>query len=86
MWFEKMRSEEESQILAKLSAIAGSDCMTSAKELREHGFAHWVAELLGRDVGYEEALQNRVLQRLRDEGLITMQRGKYRIITSVRCP
>jgi hypothetical protein len=80
MWGERLTPEEENRIIAKLSGIAGAAGVVTAKELKQHDFSRWLATALAKDVGYEGSLQSRVLQRLRDNGRLTMNHGRYRII------
>ena len=77
MWTEHLTSDQENQILGKLAQIARGTGSVSARELKKHEFARWLATLLNKDVGYESSLQSRVLQVLRDKGRITMSRGLY---------
>jgi hypothetical protein len=74
---------EEETVLRQLARLAGSDRVVTGRELRDAGFADFVAQTYRADVAYPQSLQSRKLQILRDRGYIKMERhdgGTYTIL------
>jgi len=73
----------ERTVLRELARLAGSDRVVTGRELRDAGFAEFVAHAYRADVAYPQSLQSRKLQILRDKGYIKMQRhggGTYTML------
>jgi hypothetical protein len=74
---------EETKVLGELKRLAGPKRVVTGRELRDSGFADFVAEVYQVDVAYPQSLQSRKLQILRDKGYIQMERrdgGTYSIL------
>jgi hypothetical protein len=74
---------EETKILDELKRLAGGKRFVTGRELRDSGFADFVAGAYQVDVAYPQSLQSRKLQILRDKGCIRMERrdgGTYTIL------
>ena len=76
-------TREERLVLSELSRLAGSRKVITGRDLRDSGFADFVASTYSVDVAYPQSLQSRKLQILRNKGYIRMERhngGTYTIL------
>jgi hypothetical protein len=76
-------TQEETRLLGELKRLAGDKRVVTGRQLRDCGFAEFVAEVYHVDVAYPQSLQSRKLQILRDKGYIRMERrdgGTYTIL------
>lgn len=71
---------QEEQVYAELIRLAGPAKKVSSLQLRDAGFAQFVASVYGANVGYPDAHQSRKLQLIRNKKWITMDRGTYSIL------
>jgi hypothetical protein len=74
---------QEQAVLRELARLAGAERIVTGRELRDAGFADFVAGTFGSDAAYPQSLQSRKLQILRDRGYIRMERhngGTYTIL------
>ena len=70
-------------MLAELKRLAVNKRFVTGRDLRDSGFADFVATVYNVDVAYPQSLQSRKLQILRDKGCIRMERrngGTYTIL------
>ena len=72
----------ERRVLAELQRIADPDLTVTATQLRDAGFADFVARVYDANVGYPQSLQSRKLQILRDKGYLKMEHGKYTLLST----
>ena len=74
---------EEVQVLACLQQLAAGCDSITGKQLRDAGFADYVASVYKASVGYPQSLQSRALQTLRNKGYLKMERcggGTYTLL------
>jgi hypothetical protein len=71
---------KEESVMQELRRLADANGIVTGRQLRDSGFADFVARVYRADVGYPQSLQSRKLQILRDKGHILMRNGKYTIL------
>ncbi len=79
-------THQEKAILGELARLAGPDKVVNGIELRDAGFADFIAKEYHSNVAYPGSLQSRTLQILRNKGYIEMERKRGGIYTIIKLP
>jgi hypothetical protein len=76
----KPLTREEKIILSELCRLAGPSRTVTSAQLNANNFADFVIEVRKSEALYPQSIQSTTLQKLRDKGYITMNKGLYTIL------